>query len=165
MIRSGAAVPPRAQKPICSPSTLCAPKRGRVGPFLRKPGNTLFWAKCPDSCSSHRTHFLRAVPSHKRGLEVSLDSVKVWGHMQAHSEFQAQSWAGEGQLRLDRQGLPWGPKMRLGVTCPPRGFSVLPETCSSAFSGAIFEGIMPEGLGTHCERGGEYWAFPEGDRQ
>lgn len=92
------------------------PKRGRVGPFLRKPGNTLFSGLNAQilAAVTGQTHFLRAAPSHKHGLEVSLGSVKVWGHMQAHSEFQAQSWAGEGQLRLDRQGLPWDPKDAAG---------------------------------------------------
>lgn len=89
------------------------PKRGRVGPFLSKPGNTLF--------PGLNAQILAAVTGHTSPEQYQATNVdwkflwavsKCGGHTQAHSEFQAQSWAGEGQLRLNRQGLPppWAPK-------------------------------------------------------
>lgn len=48
-------------EPISPSLPFCRPRPGPGpgwAPALRKPGNTLFfWAKCPDSLSSHRTRF------------------------------------------------------------------------------------------------------------
>lgn len=55
--------PSRGGVPLSLPPILHTQGRGRVGPSSQQARkHTLFWAKCPDSLSSHRTRFFWADP-------------------------------------------------------------------------------------------------------
>lgn len=69
------------------------PNRGRVGPLLRKPGNTLFSglnAQIPSAVTGHTS--CEPNQSHSVDWKFLWVVLKLQGRTQSHPEFQTQSW-------------------------------------------------------------------------